>query len=298
MKNRGEKGIALISSVLIMMIFLAIGSVFIGVMSTDLKVASNQKRSLQALWVGEAGLQRAIYELDQDFESTVSWADGTPGGPQSSGFYSFLSDGAAGGIYTIEFKNVASNDAGTLWWRDRIVARVTGKVKGAKRVIEANFRIERSGQGVDPGAVFSGSPLNGGGLIVGNVTFRGSIYIKGSATLDALVLSGNAGVFNNYEEDGVLGSDISPYLRSRIPEIYDSEIGMDSLDARVYIHNGDLNLGGNSYFGKNQVLLTDRQPLNGVYVGGVTTGETHVYADVKELNGFDVPNILFPGMLD
>jgi Tfp pilus assembly protein PilX len=297
--GKNEEGVALISSVLIMMIFMAIGAVFIAVMSTDLKIASNQKRSAQALWIAEAGLQRALRELDQDFESTMNWADGSLGEPQSTAFYSFLSSqSAGGGAYTIELKNIASNTAGTKWWRDRIVVKVTGTIKGAKRVIEANLEVERSGQGVDPGAIFSGSPLNGGGLIVGNVSFRGSIYIKGTATIDALVLSGNAGIFNNYDEDGVLGSHISAYLKARIPEIYDSELGMNSLDARVYIHNGDLNLGGNSYFGKNQASLTDRQPLNGVYVGGTTSGESHVFADVEELNNADIPDIPFPGMLD
>ncbi len=299
MKAKHQKGVALIGSVLIMLIFLTLGFVFISTMSNDLQIASNQRRSLQALWIAEAGLQRAIWELDQDFETTRSWADGTPAGsPQSSDFYDLFSDDFGGGTYTIALKNIASNPGATQWWRDKIVVRSTGMLRGAKRTIEANLKVAMNGGGVDPGAVFSGSPLNGGAKITGNVTFRGSIYVKGRAEIDTLVLGGSAGVFNNYEQDGVLGSQIDAYLKARIPEIYDSELGMENLDARLYVYGGDLVLGGNSYTGKSQAVLTDRQPLNGVYVGGTTSGASHVVADEEVLSAADVPDIAFPGMLD
>jgi hypothetical protein len=64
--RRGEEGIALVITLLIMTILLIMGSAFMSISSTESLIAINERNRIQAYHLAEAGAERAIAELNAD----------------------------------------------------------------------------------------------------------------------------------------------------------------------------------------------------------------------------------------
>src|SRR6185503_3945499 len=76
-KNRNH-GSALLTSYILIVILLGLGGAFVLLSTTESRVADRHRRVTQALYIAESGLERAFYDLRQDFilDSTPSWTDG------------------------------------------------------------------------------------------------------------------------------------------------------------------------------------------------------------------------------
>ena len=66
MKGRGEEGIALVITLMVMTILLLMGTAFLSISSTETLIAINERNRLQAFHLAEAGAERAIAELSAD----------------------------------------------------------------------------------------------------------------------------------------------------------------------------------------------------------------------------------------
>ena len=125
-----DKGVALLTAVLMMMIFIAIGTVFISAMSTDLRISSNEKETLEAFYIAEAGIQKALYSLSQDSDGWNDKLDINNGN-------SPLFDGETLGLGSLTV-NVAddnddenpANDTNEI-----VLITSTGRARGARRVM-------------------------------------------------------------------------------------------------------------------------------------------------------------------
>jgi len=62
-KGRGQEGIALVITLLVMTILLIMGSAFMSISSTETLIAINERNRVQAYHLAEAGAERAIAEL-------------------------------------------------------------------------------------------------------------------------------------------------------------------------------------------------------------------------------------------
>lgn len=76
---RGQKGIALVITLLIMTILLVMGTAFMSISSTETMIALNERNRAQAFHLAEAGVERAIAELG------LNGAYGGSGGEQNLG---------------------------------------------------------------------------------------------------------------------------------------------------------------------------------------------------------------------
>lgn len=63
-KGRGQEGIALVITLLVMTILLIMGSAFMSISSTETLIAINERNRVQAYHLAEAGAERAIAELN------------------------------------------------------------------------------------------------------------------------------------------------------------------------------------------------------------------------------------------
>ena len=79
-QRRGEKGIALVITLLMMTLLLVMGTAFLSISSTETLISINERNRLQAFHVAEAGSERAIAELN------VNGAYAGTGGEQALGF--------------------------------------------------------------------------------------------------------------------------------------------------------------------------------------------------------------------
>jgi len=64
MKGRGEEGIALVITLMVMTILLLMGTAFLSISSTETLIAINERNRLQAFHLAEAGAERAIAERE------------------------------------------------------------------------------------------------------------------------------------------------------------------------------------------------------------------------------------------
>ena len=108
-----EKGTLFLLAYLVITILLFAGAALVVVGFNDNFVAERQKRASQAFFIAQAGINRALNDLYNDYVSSTSWSDGTIGGlsvgPNTASFYSYpcASTTVGQGSYVITLKNVA-----------------------------------------------------------------------------------------------------------------------------------------------------------------------------------------------
>ncbi len=62
--GKGQQGMALVITLLVMALLLLLGSAFLSISSTEIQIAFNERNGIQAFYLAEAGAERAIAELN------------------------------------------------------------------------------------------------------------------------------------------------------------------------------------------------------------------------------------------
>lgn len=73
-KLKDESGIALITALLIMVLITVLGTAAIMTSTTDVKIGENFKKSLDAFYIAEAGLEVGLDYLDNNFNAATGWS--------------------------------------------------------------------------------------------------------------------------------------------------------------------------------------------------------------------------------
>ena len=259
--HKNEKGMVLAIGLMFLAIIALLGTTAVIVTTTDLKIGSNYRASVQAFYNAEAGLARARAELindlnnDQDlsndsFEAISGTITITP---SSTVFYTptgFDNIPFGAGDYTIQFKNYAPDPAApTVYDPATIWVRSIGTGPNSSTV---TLECYLSAENISPwnNAIFS----SGGASavpITGNVKIGGSIHILGDG------LDPTTTVFSN-----------------QTGECYNSNTGMDpalanaiaggtssDLNAKFRIKNGQVDMRvGSADIGSSS------SPFKGIYV--------------------------------
>ena len=296
-----NKGVTLLIA-LVFTLILGMGAATVArVHSTQIRSVRNQGNSTRAFYLAEAGLQRTLYDLDQDFEGNTnpSWTDGdvdgvdvTQGGtiaiPQNRDdakridnpdqpFYFYISDSLSNGSYSISLLNI-SGKTNEIWVKSTGVWKDSTGIIVAQRTIVAHV----TENNVSPwnATIFGGTGI-GGVLINGNVGIHGSVHILGEGLVPtdyAINMSGSGIIKNN---------------RDGIPFALSSRIAAEgSLKAKLRVRRGLAGLSGSATVGEFG------DPMDGVYVTdgyGGTAGAGNVYSDNGTGNPYDLgDSITFP----
>jgi hypothetical protein len=301
MKIQNNKGVVmLVVSYSIVAVLLILGVAFFFRSFNELNIAERQKNSAKALAIAEAGIEKAFYDLKQDFMGDISdpsWSDGQINtincGPDYNNFY-VLYDWAnlGAGQFKVELKNVTGKF-------DEIWAKSTGTVGGISKIVQTYVKVRNFN--IWNNAIFAGSGSSGA-TINGNVDVRGSVHILGNGLGPAdyaFDMSGSAKVGNNY--DG-----ISSELLSRIPSCPTVEFNgetVESLDAMVRIKHGLAGLSGTATIGAfNQSGNSYKETAEAVYVTdgyGGSQGADNVYSDNGTEHRYDLGEaVQFPRLSD
>ncbi len=88
MKTKGQEGVALLMAIFALFFITLLVVAFLDITTIDLQIVKNQTTSLKALYIADAGIEDAIYELRQ----VKSWDEGFAEKPYSTG---------SGNIYTV-----------------------------------------------------------------------------------------------------------------------------------------------------------------------------------------------------
>ncbi len=299
-----KKGSALIVAYFVIVALSAFGAAFAIMSANEVSVVERQRKMSQAFAIAEAGIERAIYDLRQDFlnDSTgPSFSDGAINtftiGPDTSNFYtipyvsSVTSLGA--GSFSVQLKNVAGSN-------DQVWIQSTGTVGGINQTLQAYIKMVS----VSPwaNAIFAGAGASGA-AVNGNVNIRGSVHILGNG-LDpsdfAVDLGGTAElVGNNY-------SGLAAGLAAKVPALPTTVFGgetVSTLDAKLRVKKGVVGVSGSSSVGETNVAGNAvKETIDAAYVTngfGGTEGINHVYSDNGWSNGYDLGDtVVFPNLSD
>lgn len=305
MNIENNKGmVILIVSYVIVAVLLILGVVFFSRSFSEHKIAERQKYSVQALSIAEAGIEKAFYDLKQDFVNDLtkpSWIDGwiyntgtfIEWGPSYDDFSVFYDwTDLSNGQYRVELKNVTDKP-------DEIWVRAAGTVGDITKTIQTYIKVRNFS--IWNNAIFAGVGSSGA-LINGNVDIRGSVHILGDGLEPfdyAMDMSGSAKVGNNYQ-------GISAELLGKIPPcpmtLFNGET-VESLEASVRIKHGLAGLSGSATLGESDSFGNDyKETVDGVFVTdgyGGNKGEDNVYSDNGTQQLYDMrDSVQFPSLSD
>lgn len=296
-----KKGSLLILSYLVMVVLMTLGAAFILISVNESRIAERQRRTTLVLHIAEAGIERAIYDLRQDFvnDMTPSWADGDinglVAGPNTSSFYSvgYGSTSLNGGSYAVQMKNV-------IGITDAIWIRSTGTLGDVQQTLQVYAKIIN----VSPwnNAIFAGAGASGA-MVNGNVNIRGSVHILGTGLQSsdlAVDLGGTAELIgNNYR-------DLAASLKAKVPTLpttlVDGET-VETLGAELRVKRGVVGLSGSASVGEaNNPGDAYKETIDAAYVTdgyGGSQGTSGVYSDNGTSSAYDLGDTVpFPSLSD
>jgi hypothetical protein len=262
------------------------------------KIAERQRIDTTAFYIAEAGLERGLYDLRQDFSTNnPSWSDGNINGmaigPNTASYYTvpYASTNFNGGSYTVQFKNMASGD---IW------VKSVGTLNGVSYTLLVYAKIvdlSPWSNAIYAGAGASGSVINGNVDIRGSVTILGNGLAAGDYAID---LGGTAQlVGNNY-------TGIKASLSAKIPALpivsYNGE-NVSSLQSVLRVKKGMVGVSGSATVGEPNVAGNSvKETVDAVYVTdgwGGNQGTAGVYSDNGSSNAYDLGNTAsFPNLSD
>lgn len=301
-KLRDNRGSLLIISYLVIFVLLALGAAFIAMSVNESRIAERQRRTTMTFHVAEAGIERAFYDLRQDFindASSPSWADGDINGlaigPDTTNFYStgYGSTSINGGSYAVQLKNVSGIT-------DAVWIRSTGTIGDAQQTIEVYAKIVS----ISPwnNAIFAGAGA-AGAMVNGNVNIRGSVHILGTGLLstDLVVdLGGTAEIIgNNYR-------DLAAALKAKVPILPTTTVNgeiVETLSAVLRVKRGIVGLSGSATAGEADAAGNAyKETIDAAYVTdgyGGSQGAANVHSDNGSSNAYDLGDtVSFPSLSD
>jgi type II secretory pathway pseudopilin PulG len=292
----------LIAVLVVVVVLSILGSALMLVSVNEANLIKRQLASAKAFHIAEAGIERAIYDLRQDFindTGSPSWADGDINGlaigPDTIDFYSigYTDNSINGGTYSVQLKNVETS--GSAVW-----VRSTGTYEDQSRTILIYAKIENFS--VWDNAIFAGSGASGT-IINGNVNIAGSVHILGTGLdpTDYVVdLSGAAKlIMNNYAAMPVNLKAKVPSL----PTVLFAGENVKTLNAILRVKQGIVGLSGYASVGEqDRPGDSDKETVDACYVTdgfGGTAGKDNVYSDNGWVNDYDLGDtVLFPSLSD
>jgi len=292
----------LLISLMLIIVFIALGVGLTALSINEGMTAERQRRTYQAFHIAEAGIERAIYDLRQDFindSSSPSWADGDINtmaiGPDTVNFYNvpYSSTSLDSGNYAVSFKNVL-NSGEAIW------VQSTGAVGDATQTIEVYVKITNIS--IWDNAIFAGAGA-AGAMINGNVNIRGSVHILGNGldSSDYVVdLGGTADLIaNNY---GGLAASLLAKVPALPTTTFNGET-VSTLNAELRVKRGIVGLSGAATAGETNVAGNAvKETIDGSYVTdgfGGSQGTNSVHSDNGWSNGYDLGDaVTFPSLQD
>jgi hypothetical protein len=301
MRINNKKGSLLILSYMIVFVLISLGGVFALLSLGEAKSVERERRTTVAFNIAEAGIERALYDLKQDYVAAPStaWRDGTINTyafTASNGSYATLAYPSS--ITSVNNGSFAVQLQSFTGLNGDIYVRSVGTFGDQTQTIQVYVKMVN----VSPwnNAIFAGTG-SAGAMVNGNVTINGSVHILGTglASSDyAIDLGGTAElVGNNY-------NGISATLLAKVPALPTTVVNgvtVSTLNASLRVKRGKVGLSGSSTVGEaNNNANTVKEKVDGSYVTdgfGGTSGSASVNSDNGWSNGYDLGNsVSFPSL--
>ncbi len=300
-RRADERGTALVLSLFLITVLTVLGTMVLNTAIVEIKMAQNQKISSQVFYAAEAGLERGLLLLINDFETEggtawgnanyAGWAEtvtetavsgSTPFDPDVRSLDMYLSSpdsnlrqltlGGGHGVNNLTFDLYIYKIGSTEVY---VMSHAYGN--GGTAAIEYHLAVDD----MSPynNAIFTGAGVSG--HFQGSVNVAGSIYSRGNLEMGA-----NVKITNNYTT--------GHHPLAAGDDLYDMLPAVTDLDTKVRVKGGDLTIGSTSaqvgYAGPDN-------SVTGIYVDGATNIDavgTHYYDEYTS----EVPDVPLPSIYD
>lgn len=142
MEIKNQEGVALLMAIFALFFITLLIVAFLDITTIDLQIVKNQTTSLKALYIADAGIEDAIYELRQVKE----WDDGFTDKPFNDGSYTVtvVVDQDIGEFYIKILTSTGTVSSGTTTAQRTIEAQtlVTGRTPGDYKVRISSWKEE------------------------------------------------------------------------------------------------------------------------------------------------------------
>ena len=279
-----DNGSALILAIMVMLMLTVLYMASVRTSINDMSIAENHTDRCTAFYIADGALELAVSTMNQypyllnddSLETLINRFSSLEG-------YSFQ----------VELNRSGSD----------VTLTSHGTSEDANAIVRVMVKRVRNSHCIWNNILCGGTGKNKQ-LINGNVSLHGSVHICGDslqATDPALVLSGGAGIFNNYK-------GMNATLSSRLPPLdtvtFNGEV-VYTLNAEVRAERGRIDLDGTGQVGaadQSGGIPPIKETVDGCYVTdgfGGNSGEVNVFSDNGTSEGYDVEGgIDFPSLND
>ena len=307
-----EKGIILPLVFIFALLLMISGLAFMSLGIQENSLVQREISKRQAFYLAEAGLERALYDLRQDFEEgSQNWADGEineieiDSQVDGDGFSSLLYDetSLSSGFYAVAVKNIRielkeAKEEADEFIKDEIWVKVKGTFEDISKTIQAYVTIEN----LSPwnNAIFCGQTPQ---KKIDSANIRGSVHLLGEkGKKKALSLVGSTHIQNTYYS-------IPKALKGKIPPpakvVFNEEV-VESLKTKLRVKQGGVFLDFDAGIGTSPGLPKSKleafkPPVDGVYIalGFMGEGEDNVYSDNGKETGYNLgQRVKFPSLYE
>ena len=307
-----EKGIILPLVLIFALLLMISGLAFMSLGIQEGSLVQREISKRQAFYLAEAGLERALYDLRQDFEEdSRNWADGeineikVDSQVDEDGFSSLLYDETSlgSGFYAVAVKNIrielkVTDEEIDEFIKDEIWVKARGTFRDVSKTIQAYVTIEN----LSPwnNAIFCAETPQ---KKIDSANIHGSVHLLGKeGKKKAFSLVGSAHIQNAYYS-------IPEALKGKIPPppkvVFNEEI-VESLKAKLRVKQGGVFLDFDAGIGMSpdhpkSKLEAFKPTLDGVYTasGFMGEGEDNVYSDNGKETSYNLgKRVKFPSLYD
>ena len=277
-----QRGSAAIAAIITMIVLGLLGTAFVTLSTTELRIATAHRDGVAAQYLAEAGAMWARIQLHGDVDQSKMFYNAT--NSASGKTYPAVTKNtgtATQGTYTVTVSQDSVGHAGSSDWR-KIVS--VGNVNGAKRTVSLVINLKANPlptSGVSNGysSLFENVFFSGNNMIFQKSTISGKIYSKKNITGDVTSLTGTAQAEGNVTATGILPAQIlaAPPSPAPIPNLandfqnyyYNASAPADRFTGNKSI-SGTFNMANKVYFIDGNLTFANQAILQNMGIFYVT----------------------------
>ncbi len=320
-----ERGSALLITMLVMAITVAMGFGIVTLTLTDLEISGNFRNRAAAYYAADSGIEQTIADFNVDpswIAALIDPADWSLRQPAPSTLTinghtltltldsdgSHVADdyalGTAQALSQGTFERTLAFPPTIILGGDDPIVQFRVRSTGSggigipsSQLVRADIRLSLDSYGVWDNAIFANKGQDGN-VINGNVAVRGSVHIIGDP-LDppTIELSGSADIRNSYADaEAHFGStDVAKLPALDTVEV--NGVAVETLDAVIRLKRGTIDLSGSSDIGMvNDDTNSVKETVDAIRADGTVGPSDAVYTD--EWSGYDAQDVTFPSLDD
>jgi hypothetical protein len=298
---KNQRGLALISSLLILLSLSVIGIVAVNSSNIETLITTNTKVSKQAFFLAEAGGQEAkeilrqrIIDQSSTLDDQVNLVKGADGILETADDLPFISKTLGAGTYSVKLtersgSNVTLTSTGSGPLNSRAIVKLTVKVETTPGTAPQTTTTTVLNPAFGIGILTNGDlRINGSSNINGGTHTNGDTRCNGSGTITGTVSAHGSITTNGTWNTGAETPNVATITVPSVTDPWLAQLKAIAQASSTY-HSGNYNFNGSGDLGGQVIFAEGNLTLNGSITNGtiVATGNVTINGS-SQINGTGV----------